>query len=39
MEDIIGFVIFAAVACAAGYFVYTRIMKKKAEKAAEEDGE
>jgi hypothetical protein len=31
MESIIGFVIFAAVACGMGYLVYTRIMARKAK--------
>lgn len=31
MESIIGFVIFAAVACGMGYFVYTRIMARQAK--------
>ena len=39
MENIISFIVFAAVAGGAGYFVYTRIMKKRAKKAAEEEGE
>ena len=33
MESIIGFIVFAAVAAGMGYFVYTRIMKRKAEDA------
>ena len=39
MENIISFIVFAAVAGGVGYFVCTRIMKKKAAKAAEEEGE
>lgn len=32
MESIIGFIFFALAACGMGYLVYTRIMKKRAEK-------
>ena len=39
MENFISFIIFAAVAGGAGYFVYTRIMKKKAKVASEDEGE
>lgn len=31
MESILGLILFLAVACGVGYFLYTRIMKKKAE--------
>ena len=33
MESIIGFIVFAVVAAGMGYFVYNRIMKKKAKAA------